>query len=124
MRKASVACQSGADRRGERDDQRAPEQTEHRPGNERQQGGAGQRQRSDRDIEGEKAERGLPGVREVPRLDRRLLRLDILEGEIARAAGGEESNDGERDEGEDEKPAPAHAASAPPHDDPCPAVQP
>ncbi len=67
---------------------------------------------------------GLPGVREVPRLDRRLLRLDILEGEIARAAGGEESNDGERDEGEDEKPAPAHAASAPPHDDPCPAVQP
>ena len=63
-------------------------------------------------------------MQRAPGLQRRLLGLQVLEGEIARAPGREEGGDGEDEDNRDGEPGAAQAASAPPQEEPWPAVQP
>ena len=49
---------------------------------------------------------------------------ECVEGEGARSAGRDEYHESEDNKTNDEEPRAAHPLSAPPHDDPWPAVQP
>ena len=98
-----------AERCGERHEKRAHAETEDRAGDEGEHRGAGDREAGHRDIEEKEARRGLQRMRPVPALERRLLRLDVLEGEIPLRTDGEERHDGGQ---HDEKNEEALAARA------------
>jgi hypothetical protein len=63
-------------------------------------------------------------MRLAPGLQRGLLRFQVLEGEVALPAGGEKRAEGDYEEEDERELGAAQTASAPPQEEPCPAVQP
>jgi hypothetical protein len=98
----------GADAGGEGHDHGAPQQTEDRPRDERHQRRAGQRKPGHGHVDEEESEHGLPRVRRVVVQDRGLLRLEVVEAQVAVASGGEERRRQNDDEQGDCDPRSAH----------------